>query len=224
MEDWKNTEVKPVPNTNSSLPFLSSQYENLNLQQIHSLGKIGLGVQNITDTTDFSQGPLQASTQELDLAIQGDGFFQVMTPNGMRYTRDGRFQKDSAGNMINADGYKVMDENGQPIVLGSGSISVGNDGVISEDNARVAKLTIMSFSNPRASLVHDSDNYYLASTSPDGTSVGRISQNYVEGSNVDIADAMTQMISIGRSYEAAQQLVTVQDTLLGRAIQQLGKV
>lgn len=224
MEDWKTTEVKPVPATLTALPFLASQNQNITLQQLQSLGRIGLGVQTIPETTDFSQGALQSSTQELDLAIQGEGFFQVMTPVGMRFTRDGRFQKDSAGNMVNADGYKVLDENGQPIVLGSGSISVGTDGVISEDNVQVAKLSLKSFSNPRAALVHDGDNYYNATITPDGTTTGLISQNYIESSNVNIADAMTQMISIGRSYEAAQQLVTVQDTLLGRAIQQLGKV
>lgn len=224
MEDWKKTDVIPAINSQVNLPFIQSSYVNQSIVQSQYLGKLGLGVQTIPDTTDFSQGALQKGTSELDLGIQGDGFFQISTPNGLRYTRDGRFQKDSVGTMINADGYKVLDENGQPIVLGSGTITVGTNGEVLEDNAQVAKISLKSFSNPRDLLVHDGENYYSSVAAPDGTGVGVISQGYLESSNVSIADAMTQMISIGRSYEAAQQMVTVQDTLLGRAIQTLGKV
>jgi flagellar basal-body rod protein FlgF len=222
MDDWEKTQVRPLIKSQVDVPFAPPMFNNLAIQQTTLLGDLGLGVENIPDTTDFNQGDLQQTDMTYDLAIQGDGFFQVQTPNGVRYTRDGRFNRDSAGNLVNVDGYMVLDSNGQSITLGDGSVAVDSSGAVMVDDVQVATLGIASFTSPTTELVRDGDNTYAATNPPSGTSVSRVEQGYLETSNVNIADAMTQMVSIGRSYQASQQLVNVQDTLLGKAIQSLG--
>ena len=85
-------------------------------------------------------------------------------------------------------------------------------------------MTLVSFENELEVLERASDNTFTATIEPDGETIGTISQGYLESSNVNIAQLMTQMVSVVRSYEAAQQLVTIQDQLLGRSISTLGRI
>jgi len=187
------------------------------------IGELGLGTQTDLDTTDFSQGGLRETGEELDFAIHGDGFFRVMTPNGERYTRDGRFSRDIDGNLVTVDGYKVLDEAGSEINIPLGTVSVAGDGAIQVDGADAGKIGIASFVDPQTELTRDVGNTFVADGAPTGEEFGAIQQGYLEMSNANSADLMTQMVSVARAYEAAQRLVQSQDELLSKTLTYLGK-
>lgn len=187
------------------------------------IGELGLGTQTDLETTDFSQGGLRETGEALDFAVHGEGFFRVMTPEGERYTRDGRFSRDIDGNLVTVDGYKVLDEAGSEINLPFGTVSVADDGTIQVDGADVGKIGIASFVNPEAELTRDVGNTFVADGAPTGEELGSIQQGYLEMSNANSADLMTQMVAVARAYEAAQQMVANQDELLSKTMNYLGK-
>jgi flagellar basal-body rod protein FlgF len=221
MEDWKKTQVSDPTNFSTSNSILPRIFPTLAVQGTNPLGQIGLGVLNPAETYDFSQGALTTTNQPLDMAIQGDGFFEVQTPNGNRYTRDGRFHLDSNHNLVTVDSNFVLDQNGNKITLPNGEVSVKGDGTISVGAQQVVKLGVFSFANPKTDLTRD-ENMFVAVGTP-LASTGQVSNNVLESSNADLTSAMAQMLSIGRSYDAAQQMVTQQDTLLGKSISTLGR-
>lgn len=187
------------------------------------VGSVGLGVQNRPESIDFSGGSLRYSGESLDLAIQGPGFFRVETPEGERYTRDGRFNLDLEGNLVTVDGFFVLDDNGQRIRLEGGSApTVTGEGVLLQDGEEVARLGIAVFADPAAALTRSISNTFAAQGQPDGEEQGVVLQGYLESANVNAAQMMTQMVQVARSYEAAQQMVQTQDELNARAISRLG--
>jgi flagellar basal body rod protein FlgG len=181
-------------------------------------------VESGAEGTDFTPGALRLTGQPLDLAIEGPGFFRLRTPGGERYTRDGRFLRDAQGNLVTVDGYFVLDDNGQPIVLPEGTVSVAADGSITVDGRAVGRIGLAAFADPAAELQRDLPNTFAARAAPSGQESGRIAQGYLEMSNASPAQLMTQMVAVGRAYEAAQQMVQTQDELLGKAISTLGNI
>lgn len=186
------------------------------------LGKLGLGVQNASDYIDFTNGSLKYTGQPLDVAIEGSGFFVIKIADGKGYTRDGRFSRDAEGNLVTIDGYYVLDDGGQPIELPDGLVSIHQDGTIYVDGEEVAKLGLASFENPQEELSRILPNIFSANGEPKGEEEVRIAQGYLEMSNVNPAELMTQMVSVTRAYEAAQKMVQNQDDLLGQTINILG--
>jgi flagellar basal-body rod protein FlgF len=189
------------------------------------VGSLGLGVQTGPQTIDFSEGPLQSTGQPLDLAIQGAGFFSIQTPNGERYTRDGRFSVDAENHLVTVDGYYVLDDAGQQITLPEGGeLAVSGDGTLFVDGTQVARLGLAAFNDPQTELTKDLPNMYAANGQPTGTELGTVAQGYLEAANVNPAQLMTQMVQVARQYEAAQQMVQNQDQLLGQTIATLGRL
>jgi flagellar basal-body rod protein FlgF len=187
------------------------------------IGDLGLGVQTTPETTDFSEGPLNSTGQPLDVAINGSGFFRVRTPDGERYTRDGRFNRDATGQLTTIDGFQVLNSSGQPIKLPEGSVSIAPDGTISVNNVTAGQLGLAAFLNPAAELTRDQSNTYTAAAAPTGKVDGQVRQGYLESSNANEAQLMAQLDLVSKSYEAAQQMVQNQDELLGKTISQLGQ-
>jgi flagellar basal-body rod protein FlgF len=191
---------------------------------IDYLGLLGLGTQIGEEFIDFEQGALQDTGNQLDLALEGNGFFTVDTPDGQRYTRDGRFLRDADNNLVTVDGYQVLDDAGQPIQLPDGDISVAPDGAISVNGTAVATLGIGVFTNPETELQHTEGNLFTGPAASTGEEVPRVVQGYLETSNANPSQLMTQLVEVARSYEAAQKLVQNQDELLGKAIASLGRI
>lgn len=192
------------------------------LANLRWIGNFGLGVQTAQEITDFLQGGLRHTGHPFDLAIQGAGFFRIQTPDGERYTRDGRFFRDVEGNLVTVDGYQVLDEGGQPINLPEGELSISPEGVILVNGQTVATLGLAAFENPSTELTRDGSNYFAAEGGATSDAVGTVVQGYIEMSNANPAQLMTQMIAVARAYEAAQKMVQTQDELLGKAINTLG--
>jgi flagellar basal-body rod protein FlgF len=227
MKEFKQTGVFSADSTIDSsvalggnIPFDENRYLEINY-----IGSHGTGVEKAEERTNNSQGALLNTEEPLDLAIEGTGYFKIQTPDGMRYTRDGRFNLNANREVVTVDGYYVMDEANQKITLPAGSIiEVDSKGTIFLDDKKVTTLSLSSFKDELTSLARSNDNTYEAIKEPDGETVSTVSQGYLESSNVDVAQLMTQMVSVVRSYEAAQQLVSIQDGLLGRSISTLGRI
>lgn len=189
-----------------------------------AIGTFGLGVQSGKEAIDFSQGGIQETGNSLDVAIQGTAFFHVKTPEGDRYTRDGRFICDASGTLVTVEGYQVLNKSGQPIKLGKGDIDINPRGEIALEGKIVSQLGLAEFDDPRKALLHDQGNLFKAGSSPKTEITSSVVQGALETSNVNSAQIMTQMMEVARAYEAAQQLVQNQDDLLGKTISYLGKI
>jgi len=194
-----------------------------NTAQISYLGNMGLGVMAAPETTDFAQGTLKNTDSPLDLAISGAGFFRIRTPEGERYTRDGRFSRDASGQLVTVDGNLVLSASGQPIKLAEGEPTISTSGDIMINGVAGGKIGLAVFADT-TTLTRDGENTFSSTAAPTTTGAGTIFQSTLEQSNVDSAQLMTQMIEISRSYQAAQQMVQNQDELLGKAISTLGRV
>lgn len=224
MEDYEQTNVVPSTSVNYTNPFTPSVFENVTLQQLKWVGDLGLGTQSSEDEIDLSQGALETTGEDLDLAIDGAGFFHVRTPDGDRYTRDGRFMRDASGGMVTSEGYRVLDENGSPITLPNGETEITTTGAVLVNKTQVAKMSLAVFTNPTTDLQRDGANLFQAVGTPTTTGQGKIQQKSLEMSNVDVTQMTTQMITVSRSYQAAANLVTIQDNLLSQSISTLGRL
>ncbi len=199
--------------------------------QISSGLQIGTGVRPVATERLFSQGSLQQTGNALDLALQGNGFFQVEQPDGtIAYTRDGSFQLDNQGNIVTANGYLLADNiNIPPDTL---TITVGKDGTVSVLQAgqvnpvEVGAIQVATFVNP-GGLQSVGENLFVETASsgvanpvqPGTNGSGVINQGYVEASNVNVAEELVNMIVTQRAYEMNSRAIQTSDQMLGRLTQ-----
>jgi flagellar basal-body rod protein FlgG len=179
-----------------------------------TIGTLGLGAQIGSTLTDLSQAPLEQTGEPLDVALNGQGFFAVQTPQGTRYTRDGQFTLDPTGRLQTANGYLVLDPNGQPIKAGSSSnLSIGTDGTVTSNGTKVGQIAVVSLTNP----VKQGDTLF------DGTAGARpastqVVQGSLEGSGIDATQAMVDMLTSLRTYQSDQQAIQAIDDTLKKGI------
>jgi flagellar basal-body rod protein FlgG len=189
--------------------------------------QIGSGARVVGTTKLFSQGVLQNTGGTLDVAIQGDGFFQVTLPNGtIAYTRDGSFRMNQNGQLVNSDGFLIQPQ----ITIPSDAVStaIGTDGTISvissgSPNAarQIGQLQLIKFLNP-AGLSSQGNNLYQESassgapvpTTPGQNGAGSIQQGFLEGSNVDVVQELINLILAQRAYEFNTRAVRTSDEML----------
>jgi flagellar basal body rod protein FlgG len=212
LDDWVGTTVvhPPGPTAGPS--------------QLRWIGNLGLGVETTPEINNFAQGGMRVTGMPLDVAVEGPGFFRVETPNGERYTRDGRFMRDMEGNLVTVDGYFVLDDGGGRINIPEGEVSITPDGVITVNGQQAGQIGLAAFENPEAELTRDLPNTFAAAGEPTGEETGAIQQGALEMSNANPAQIMSQMVAVSRAYEAAQKMVQNQDELLGRTISTLGRL
>jgi flagellar basal-body rod protein FlgF len=168
--------------------------------------------------TDFSQGELQHTGNDFDLAIDGEGFFVVQGRQGRRYTRQGTFTLSPAGTMMNAAGESVMGEDG-PIQVSGKKIEVTPQGVVRSEAGEMGRLRIVGFADPRG-LTKEARGLYRA---PDGTAPRpaaeyRVLQGSVEQSNVNPIDAMVTLITLHRQFEAYGKVLQMMDSATGKML------
>lgn len=199
--------------------------------QLPSGLQLGTGVRSVATERNFSQGNLQQTNNNKDVAIQGDGFFQVLLPDGATaYTRDGSFQVDNQGQLVTASGYAV-----QPAITipaDATSLTVGRDGTVSITQAgsanttEVGALQLATFINP-AGLMAKGENLYVetsasgnANTNTPGTNgAGTLAQGFVETSNVNVVEELVNMIQTQRAYEINSKSITTSDQMLQKLTQ-----
>jgi len=193
--------------------------------------QIGSGVRPVATERLHTQGSLERTGNSKDVAIDGKGFFQVLLPNGTyAYTRDGGFQINENGQMVTVSGYPI-----QPAVIvpqDALSITIGEDGIVSvtqpgnNQATQIGQLTLSTFVNPTG-LQSIGGNLYLETgasgmrveSTPGLNGAGRLSQHYVETSNVNVVEEMVNMIQTQRAYEINSKAVQTSDEMLARLSQ-----
>ncbi len=187
---------------------------------------IGAGVRTVATEKLFTQGNLAQTDNQLDMAIQGRGFFQILLPDGSQaYSRDGSLQIDDQGQMVTASGYVL-----QPTITipsNAQSVSIGSDGVVSvrlpgsSAVTQVGTVQLSDFVNP-SGLQAIGENLYLESSSsgspqtgnPGLNGLGSIVQGFVEGSNVNVVEELVNMIETQRAYEMNSKAISTTDQML----------
>lgn len=174
--------------------------------------------------TDEVQGTLVETGGTLDLAVEGDGYFTVMTAEGQRLTRAGAFTRDADGTVVNMDGHPLLDEGGGEIVIPfeARAISVSADGTLSVDGQPAAKLGLVRVAD-QTKLFREAGVLFRADTEVEYVEDGRIVQGFLEQSNVNPVAELARMIEVQRAYESGQKLMDQEDERIRRVITTLGQ-
>jgi flagellar basal-body rod protein FlgG len=190
--------------------------------------QVGLGVRPVATSRTFTQGNLQQTSNNLDVAIKGQGFLQVQMPDGTTaYTRDGSLQVDSAGQLVTNNGYVVQP--GITIPSAAQSVTIAPDGIVSVALSgqaapqTVGTLTLANFVNP-AGLEPKGQNLWGETAAsgaplagaPGANGLGTLQQGYVETSNVNVVEELVAMIQTQRAYELNSKAIQASDQMLQR--------
>lgn len=203
------------------------------------VGALGTGVETNEVYTNFAQGPLKQTENPFDIALEGDGFMTVQTPQGERLTRNGAFLVNSDGYLVTKSGDFVLGENG-PIKLKLNNFMVDADGTIWqnatfagddkrlvsqtenqwENRERVDRLKIVDVKRQRF-LQKQGNSYWLATDESGPATVmtdGRpmVREGFLEGANVNAVQEMVEMIEVNRAYDANQKTIQTEDSLIGK--------
>lgn len=199
--------------------------------QLPSGLQLGTGVRPVATERVHLQGNLSQTGNARDVAIQGEGFFQVLLPDGtIAYTRDGAFQSDNQGQLVTASGFPV-----QPAITippNTTNITIGRDGTVSVLTAgsnipsQVGNIQLVSFINP-VGLQSAGENLYLQTASsgtpnpntPGTNGLGSLNQGYVETSNVNVVEELVSMIQTQRAYEINSKAIQASDQMLQKLSQ-----
>ena len=193
--------------------------------------QVGMGVRVAASTRHFAMGTLQQTANPFDLAIKGNGFFQVTLPDGSTgYTRDGAFQVDATGQLVTKEGHTVqpgitVPANALSVTIGAdGTVNAAVPGVVAPQN--LGQLQLANFVNP-AGLEPRGGNLYAETAAsgapntgaPNGGPFGPLVQGFVEGSNVNVVEELVSMIATQRAYELNSKAIQTSDQMLQRLSQ-----
>jgi len=178
-------------------------------------------VQDWATMHDFTSGAMMQTGSDLDVGLNGEGFFAVQTPGGDRWTRTGAFQLSNNGTLVDASGNPVLGEGG-PLQFGPDEtgITIASDGTVSSSAGSKGRLRMVEFANPQL-LAREGSNLFSGGTPVPATNT-RAMQGYLERSNVSGVSEMAEMIRVTRAYESITKLGQQQDELRRSAIQRLG--
>ena len=175
-----------------------------NTQTGQTIGSLGEGARIERQVTDLTAAPIKETGEDLDFAVEGDGYFAVQTAQGVRYTRNGQFTAGADGRLTDQLGNAVLNQNDQPITIGA-------DGKVPEGSVGVFALT-----NPRKA----GDNFFQGTAG--GRATGQARSGALEGSGADPVRAMTDMMASLRAFESGQKVITTIDSTLNKAANQVG--
>jgi flagellar basal-body rod protein FlgF len=176
---------------------------------------------------DLSNGDFVTTGNELDVAINGQGFFAIQTPNGIRYTRNGSFSLDAGGQLVTKDGMPVLNSSGTTINIGHGKVAIQDSGIVTADGSETATLKIVNFNDPQK-LQKEGLYRLVWNGTPDGVqdvSDPHLKSGNLERSNVNAMDEMVHLMSAYREFEAVQRtLKTLMTDMDSKLVQELGKL
>lgn len=175
---------------------------------------------------DRAQGPVEATGNPLDLAIDGRGWFAIETPAGRAYTRDGRMTMTEAGDLVTLTGHSLLDDGGAPIALerGAGDVVIGIDGTITQGGRNVGVVGLFDVPQ-RAKLSRYGDSAVLTDVPAEPMEdrvVNGVRQGFLEGSNVNAVVALTELIQVQRAFEHANSTIRGRQETLEKAVRTLG--
>jgi flagellar basal-body rod protein FlgG len=184
--------------------------------------------------TDFSQGGLKPSGNTLDVAIDGKGFFEVATPNGVKLTRAGNFTLDGNGQLVTKDGFPVLknaEVGADPASRtfrfdASGPITIADNGDVSQGTQVLGRLSVIDVKNPDSLQKTGNSLYgFKANMAPEMTNIANpsLKQGFIETSNVNIVQEMTDMIQTNRVFESTQKAISAYDSMSEKLVNIVGK-
>jgi flagellar basal-body rod protein FlgF len=175
--------------------------------------------------TEFGQGAFNPTGETLDMALQTKGFFVLSDGQNESFTRNGHFERNSTGQLVDLQGRAVQGEGGN-ITLPAGHVDISAEGRISVDGRVIDKLRVVEFENPQT--LHKVAGAAFEKTAASGSETPSISplvrQGFLEGSNVDTVKEMVEMISTSRNYEINSKLLVAQDESLRHSVNEIGRV
>ncbi len=193
------------------------------VQATHSEG----GSISMTDArvryTSELDGVLSKTGGTFDVAIQGDGFFQVETPNGVRLTRNGAFTPNAENELVTFDGYRVLDSGGAPIFIppDQPGLSIASDGTISTREGPISQIGVVAPADA-SELVREDGVFFKSDAGADQVDAPSVIQGYIEGSNVDPVIQIARLIEVQRAYESSRKFMDKEDERIRSVIRTLG--
>ncbi|MBN2483023.1 MAG: flagellar basal-body rod protein FlgF [Candidatus Omnitrophica bacterium] len=186
------------------------------------IGSYSLGTEPLGTYTDHSEGGIISTERKFDVAIQGDGFFVIDTPQGEQYTRAGSFYLSNEQTLVTSEGYPVLGENGLVTITDENFI-IGPEGEVVVDGTIVNRLLIVDL--PPQAMIKSGDSLWrVEGEGGAAPATGyKIVQGHLESSNVNVVKEMVDMIAGMRTYEANQKTLVMQDETLGRLISELAR-
>jgi flagellar basal-body rod protein FlgF len=182
---------------------------------------------DVGTAVDFTPGDLIPTKNPLDVAINGSGFFEIKTPQGIRYTRNGSFSLSDKGDLVTKDGMSILDTNDSPIHIGEGEIAIQDNGAITVDGNEIATLKIVSFKKTELLEKEGFHRFAYKGSPQDVETVAepRVASGNLEHSNVSGVDEMVHLMAAYRDFESVQRTVkTLMTDMNTRLIQELGKL
>ena len=174
---------------------------------------------------DHSQGDIRGTGNQLDLAINGKGFFKVNTPEGIKYTRKGNFILSPQGVLSTQDGYQVMGIGG-PITVPGKDIIINNQGVLSSDGIQAGQIELVDFERYETLIKEGNGLFGNPANDPEkpANADTTIKQGFLELSNVNTAEEMIQMVHSLRAFESYQKAIKVIDEMNNKAVNEVGRL
>lgn len=187
--------------------------EEPSLSMAHGTGRI----------VDLSQAGLTMTGASFDFAIQGDGFFMIETPQGNRLTRAGSFTPNDAGELVNGDGFRLLDAGGAPVFVppGAGPVGLAEDGTLSAGGVPLAQIGLWLPADP-LSLRHQSGTL-LEAGDLEPAEGAKVFQGFLEESNVNPVSEIARMIEVQRAYELGQKFLDAEDARMRGVVETLGR-
>lgn len=174
---------------------------------------------------DFSSGPTSQSGNPLDLALDGDGFFAITTPEGTSYTRQGNFRTSADGTLVTVDGYPVQGSGGAAIRIQGSRVEIDSKGGVIVDGAQIGAISVVDFEKPYT-LTKVGNALFVPADPQAASQVGKaqVQQGHLEGSNVESISEMVQMIETNRYFEACSKVIKGFDDMAAKAANEIGRV
>ena len=195
-----------------------------------AIGELGMGSYIAEIAVDHSQGAFESTGNTFDLAIAGEGFFTIQTPQGIRYTRNGAFFRNQNGVLQDIRGYNLLDRAGNaitiPATVPDARITISADGSIftNGENQPLAQIQVVQFDNRLAVQKQGNNLFAAVNNAQPQQATGEVMQGMLEKSNVEIVREMVELIHNHRLYEANSKAVTTQDTMLDSSVNQIGRL
>lgn len=182
---------------------------------------------DVGTTIDTTAGPITFTQNPLDVAIDGEGFFAIQTPAGVRFTRNGSFSLNESGDLVTKEGMKVLSSSGSPINVTGNNIGIQDGGIVTADGNEVATLKVVTFRNINL-LQKEGSNHFAWNGSTDGVQdvdEPRVKSGSVERSNVNSMNEIIQLMGAYREFESVQRTLKTLDTdMNAKLIQELGRI
>ena len=187
------------------------------------VGPLNLGTQVDQLYINYENGSLDGTERSTDLALMGDAFFVMQTPEGERYTRTGAFYVDELGYLIDGEGHTLLGENG-PINVGGLNFAVDQLGGVRVGETYIDRIRVVSFADNGALRKQGSNLYFSLAAPQANPNQYAIAQGFLEMSNVEIGREMVDMLTVFRTYETNQRMLSMIDETVGKAVTEIGRL